>query len=50
MITAEMICQTIDKEFEKGLIMFKNMAQQEGTLDFETKEMIFMKLLSIINQ
>lgn len=49
-ITANLICQTIDKEFEQGLLMFKELAQQsEGNLDFETKEKIFNKLMSIVS-
>jgi len=41
--------QTIDAEFEQGLLLFKQLAQQtDQALDFRTKEMIFEKLLSII--
>jgi len=37
-ITGELICQTIDSEFEQGLLMFKELAQSPShTLDFETK-------------
>ena len=48
-MTAENICRLIDTEFEKGLLLFKDMAQQQ-TLDFEIKQQIFVKLLSIVNE
>jgi hypothetical protein len=50
-ITGELICQTIDREFEQGLLMFKELAQSPSkSLDFETKSMIFTKLLGIVSE
>ena len=48
-MTADNICRLIDTEFEKGLLLFKDMAQQQ-TLDFEIKEQIFSKLIGIVNE
>mmetsp|Transcript_29318 Transcript_29318/g.36415 ORF Transcript_29318/g.36415 Transcript_29318/m.36415 type:complete len:109 (+) Transcript_29318:387-713(+) len=48
-MSADNICRLIDTEFEKGLLLFKDMAQQQ-TLDFEIKQLIFVKLLSIVNE
>mmetsp|Transcript_215 Transcript_215/g.362 ORF Transcript_215/g.362 Transcript_215/m.362 type:complete len:109 (+) Transcript_215:610-936(+) len=48
-MSADNICRLIDTEFEKGLLLFKDMAQQQ-TLDFEIKQRIFVKLLSIVNE
>ena len=43
-MTADHICKVIDVEFEKGLLLFKDMAQQTE-LEFATKEKIFEKLI-----
>ena len=48
-LSADNICRLIDTEFEKGLLLFKDMAQQQ-TLDFEIKDQIFSKLLSIVSE
>lgn len=48
-LSVDNICRLIDTEFEKGLLLFKEMAQQQ-TLDFEIKERIFLKLLSIVSE
>ena len=47
-IDADLICKTIDTKFEQGLLMFKELAQSNSNLDFETKEQIFNKLISIV--
>ena len=48
-MTAENVCRLIDTEFEQGLLIFKKMALQQ-TLDFDVKEKIFLKLLSIVER
>lgn len=48
-LSVDNICRLIDTEFEKGLLLFKEMAQQQ-TLEFEIKERIFLKLLSIVSE
>jgi hypothetical protein len=49
-LSAEYICSMIDKEFEKGLLLFKELAQNEPSISFETKKQIFEKLLSIVSE
>ena len=48
-LTADHICRVIDTEFERGLLLFKDMAQQ-SQLEFATKEQIFEKLISIVSE
>lgn len=35
---ASLICRLIDSEFEKGLLKFKELVQQEPDLDFDSKQ------------
>jgi hypothetical protein len=39
----------LERNFEEGLLMFKDLAVQDpDKLTFQTKELIFMKLLEIV--
>lgn len=49
-VSADYICSMIEKEFEKGLLLFKDLAQNEPSLSFETKKQIFEKLISIVSE
>lgn len=46
---AHSICLMIDTQFEKGLLMFKELVQNDPEVSFEDKELIFDKLLSIVS-
>jgi hypothetical protein len=40
----------IDTQFEKGLLMFKDLVQNDPEVSFDAKEQIFDKLLSIVSE
>jgi hypothetical protein len=48
-VTAQSIIKVLERNFEEGLLMFKDLAiQQPDKLTFQTKETIFLKLLDIV--
>ena len=47
---ADKICLMIDTQFEKGLLMFKELVQSDPEVSFEAKEQIFDKLLAIVSE